>query len=255
MVAGAADEIVQPGAFAAQDHYKVAGQVELVVVGCAALVQSDDPEVVALQVFQRTYKINHAGDAKVLGRAGAGFDGNSAERGRPALGQYHAVDSGAIGNPEQSAEILRIFDAIEREDEACGVWACRRRIKQIFNGERFLRADERDNALVRGRLGHSRELLARFRADADAGIAALRDEALQAVVLALAGNQYVIEAAAAGLEGFLDWMQAVENVHIKIVVGGSPEFTNYTSQLNSCLLIKLQKEVRDHLGGSVWLTL
>ena len=45
MVAGAADEVVQARALAAEDENAVAGQVELVVVGCAALVETDDPEI------------------------------------------------------------------------------------------------------------------------------------------------------------------------------------------------------------------
>jgi hypothetical protein len=47
----------------------------------------------------------------------------------------------------------------------------------------------------------------------------LADKAQQALILALASYQDVIEAAAAGFECFFDRMQAVENVHAKIVVG------------------------------------
>ena len=61
-----------------------------------------------------------------------------------------------------------------------------------------------------GQLG---EVLAGLLADADAGLAAGQDEAREAVVLALAGDDDVIEAAAAGAKGFLDRMNAVENFH------------------------------------------
>jgi len=47
-----ADQIVQPRAFAAKDENAVAAEVELVVVGCAAFVESNDPEIPALQFFQ-----------------------------------------------------------------------------------------------------------------------------------------------------------------------------------------------------------
>jgi hypothetical protein len=43
MVAGAADEIVEAGAFAAKDEDAVACEVELVVVGGSPLVEADDP--------------------------------------------------------------------------------------------------------------------------------------------------------------------------------------------------------------------
>ena len=59
----------------------------------------------------------------------------------------------------------------------------------------------------------SGELLARLFQDANAGLAALGDEAGQAGIVALARYQNVIEAAAAGLERFLDRVQAVENFH------------------------------------------
>ncbi len=85
--------------------------------------------------------------------------------------------------------------------------------EEIFEGEELLRADERDDALVGGSFGGERELLARLLKDADAGLAALGDEAVEAVVVALAGDEDVVEAAAAGLESFLDRMQAVENFH------------------------------------------
>ncbi len=45
VVAGAADQVVEAGAFAAEDEDTVAGEVELVVVGGAAFVEADDPDV------------------------------------------------------------------------------------------------------------------------------------------------------------------------------------------------------------------
>jgi len=79
--------------------------------------------------------------------------------------------------------------------------------------EEFLRANQRDDALVVGRFGGDGQLLARLLEDADAILAALGDQAGQTGILALAGYQNVIETALAGLEGFLDRVQAVENFH------------------------------------------
>ena len=66
---------------------------------------------------------------------------------------------------------------------------------------------------MRGSFGGEGELLARLLDDADASLAALGDEAGQSRVLALACDEDVIEMALAGLEGFLDRVQAVENFH------------------------------------------
>ena len=81
-------------------------------------------------------------------------------------------------------------------------------------------AHEGDHALMGSGSGQLGELLARFLANADSGLAALGDEMSEAFVVALAGNQYVVKTAAAGLECLLDGMQAVENFHMDSVDGG-----------------------------------
>jgi hypothetical protein len=212
VVAGAADEIVQARALAAEDDDEIAGEVELVVVSGATFVESDDPKVTGLEVFEDADQVDHADDAKVLGGAGAGFDGGGAQGRGAALGEDYAVDAGAIGHAEQSAEVLRVFDAIEGEDETGG-GAGRWRSKQIFDGGKFLRADEGDDALVRGGLGGERELFAWLLENADADLAALGDEASQTRIVTLAGHKNMVKAALAGLEGLLDRVQTVENFH------------------------------------------
>ncbi len=80
VVAGAADEIVEARTLAAEDKNAVAGEIELVVVGLAAFVETDDPEVLALELFEGADEIDDTSDAQVLGGAGAGFDGDGAQR-------------------------------------------------------------------------------------------------------------------------------------------------------------------------------
>ena len=74
MVAGAAHEIVEARAFAAEDDDEIAGEIELVVCGRAAFVEPDDPEVAALELFEGANEVDDAGDAEVLGGSGTGFD-------------------------------------------------------------------------------------------------------------------------------------------------------------------------------------
>ena len=97
MVAGAADEIVEARALAAEDEDAVAGEVELVVVGCAALVESDDPEIAILELFEGADEVDDAGDAEMLGCSRAGFDGDGAEGRGAALGEDDAIDACAVG--------------------------------------------------------------------------------------------------------------------------------------------------------------
>ena len=179
VVAGAAYKIVEAGAFAAQHEDAVAGEVELVVVGGAAFVEADDPEILLLQVFKGTNQVDDARDAEVFCGAGAGFDGDRAEGRGTAFGENHAIDPGAVGDAEQSAQILGILDAIECQQQA-GSGGSGRGVEEVFDGEKFLRADHGHDALVGGGAGQLRELLAGFLADADAGFAARGNEAEEA---------------------------------------------------------------------------
>ena len=85
--------------------------------------------------------------------------------------------------------------------------------EEVFDGEEFLGADESDNSLMGGGFGDKGELVAGFLADADAGLAEGGDELVDAEIVAFAGYEDVVKAAAAGLEGFFDRVHAVENFH------------------------------------------
>jgi hypothetical protein len=214
VIAGAADEVVEPCALAAEDEDAVAGEVELVVVGCAPLVESDNPEILALEIFESANEVNDAGDAQVLGGAGAGLDGDRAEGRGAALGEDDAIHARAVGYAEKSAEVLRVFNAVEGKQEtgeagfSCGIGR-----KEVFNGERFLRVNEGDHALVRDVFGDECELLTQLLADSDATLAAESDELFDSGIVALGGDQDVVKAATSGLESFFHRMQTVENFH------------------------------------------
>jgi len=212
VVAGLADQVVEACAFAAENEDAVAGEVELVVVGGAALVETDDPDVLALEIFKGADEVDDAGYAEVLGGAGAGFYGDWAEGSGTALGQDDAVDACAVGYAKQGAEVLGVFYAVEGKQKAAGVWllACG---EEILDGEELLWADQGDHALMGGGFGHLRQLLAGFLADSDAGLAKGRDEAFETHVFALAGYDHLVEAAAAGLERFFNRVHAVKNFH------------------------------------------
>jgi hypothetical protein len=120
----------------------------LVVWGGAAFVETDDPEITALELLERADEVDDAGDAEMLGGSGTGFDCGGAEGSGAALGEKDAVDAGAIGDAKKSAEILRVFNAVEREQETSGRFGAGVGREEILKGEEFLRANERDNALM-----------------------------------------------------------------------------------------------------------
>jgi hypothetical protein len=128
MVAGPADQIMKASAFAAEDDHAVAGQIELIVVGCTTLVETDDPEILTLELFERPHQVDYARDAKVLSSTGAGLDGYGTQGRRSPLRQHHTVDSGAVGYAQESAQVLWVFDAIEGEEQTrltCVRWGLR----------------------------------------------------------------------------------------------------------------------------------
>src|SRR5579863_6824812 len=139
MIAGAADEVVKACSLAAEYEDVVAGEVELVVVEGGTFIETDDPEIVALEVFERANEINDPRDAEMLGCAGAGLCSDRTERGGTALGEDDSIDSGAVSYAEESAEVLRIFDAVEGEKQsrrAAGLY--RAGLEKIFDGEELL---------------------------------------------------------------------------------------------------------------------
>ena len=128
MVAGAADQVVKACALATEDDDEIAGEVELVVVRLASFVETHDPEILPLEIFESADEVDDARDAQVLGCPRAGFDGHGAQGRGTALGENDTIDAGTIGNAEKRAKILRIFNAIKSEDETSdGAW--RRRNK------------------------------------------------------------------------------------------------------------------------------
>ena len=137
VVAGLLDQVVQAGALAAEDEDAVGAEVEVGVVGRAALVEAEHPDVGLLHLLERADEVGDAGDADVLGGAGGGLgDGGGDGRGA-ALGQDDAVDARAVGGAEERAEVVGVFDAVEGEEEAVVRGRSRRggfRCQQVFDG-------------------------------------------------------------------------------------------------------------------------
>jgi hypothetical protein len=112
---------------------------------------------------------------------------------------------------------LRVFNAVKGQQQAAGTCCVLLGMavggEEVFDGEQFLGADESDNALMSRGFGHQGELVAGVLADADAGLAKGGDQALQAEVFALAGDQNVVKTAPAGLESLLDRVYSVQHFH------------------------------------------
>jgi hypothetical protein len=199
VVAGFADEVVEACAFAAEDEDAVAAEIELVVVGCAAFVESNDPHILALELFKGADEVDDSGDAEMLGCAGAGLHGDRAERSGTTLGEDDAVYACAVGYTEKSAEVLGVFNAVEGEQQAARadflmVWG-----EKVFDGQRLLRAHHGHYALMGRSLGQERQLLAGILTNANTGLAESGDEMFETQIFALAGDYHLVKATPAGL--------------------------------------------------------
>jgi len=219
---------VEAGAFAAEDEAGVLAEVEVGVVGCAALVEADDPDVALFHGFEGAGEVDDLGDADVLGCAGGGFGDDGGEWRGAALGEEDAVDASAVGGAEESAEVVGVFDSVEGEEEVVAAGADGG-VEEVFEGEELAFAEEGDDALVVVGAGVAGELVAGLGGDADAGGSGGFEDALETRVaagFALAGDADVVDLARSGAESLFNGVQAVQNIHRTSVSGGKEKQTS-----------------------------
>jgi hypothetical protein len=211
VVAGLLDEVVEARAFATEDENAIGGEIEVGVVGGTTLVESDDPDVSFLHLLEGADEIGDSGDTNVFGGPGRGFGYGGGNGGAATLREENAVDSGSIGRSEEGPEIVGVFDAVERKEEA-GPASCIGN-EEVFDGEECPLTKVGDNALVRLGFGDAGELVARLDSDADAGGAGEGGEAIKLCIAALAGDGDAVEPTGAGPDGLFNGVEAIKNFH------------------------------------------
>jgi RNA polymerase sigma-70 factor, ECF subfamily len=179
------------------------------------LIEPNAPDVLLLELFEGADQVDDAGDADVLGGPGGGFYGHGAEGRGSAFGEHDAVNPGGVGGAEQRTQVLRVFNAIEGEQQA-GFRAG----QQVFQIKKFAGADNGDDSLMGGGAGQPGQLFTRLKAQPDGVFAGGVDDFLQPGVMTFTGNAQVVELAAAGAESLLDRVQAVQDVHGGSLPGG-----------------------------------
>jgi hypothetical protein len=211
VVTGFFDKVVETGAFASEDENAVGFEVEVGVVGSAALVEADDPDVFLLELLEGADEVGDAGDADVLGCSGGGLGHGSGDRSGTAFGKDDAIDACAVGGAEESAKVVGVFYAVEGEEEA--ILAVFFGGEEIFDGEEFALADDGEDALVGIGAGETGKLVAGLDGDTDASGATELSEAFELLIPTFAGDADVIELAGTGADSLLDRMEAVQNFH------------------------------------------
>ena len=86
--------------------------------GCVAVgVRGGDPEARLLQLLERAGEVDHPGDRAVLDRARGGLGHRAGHLHRAVLGDDHAVGAQRVGRADDGAQVVRVLDAVEHDDQ------------------------------------------------------------------------------------------------------------------------------------------
>lgn len=189
-------QVVQALSFSAHDDYSFSGPIHCIVSHVAFFVESIDEVTVVLQRAQCVVDIHHLHHRQMFEGARGGFgDGLGKSRGA-AFGDDYSVGAGGMGGADNCPEIVRIFDAIEDDEEFGGG----RDVVQIGV---LLFGAERDDSLMRFHAGETIERAAVLKPYGGVSGAGEIDDFLQAVASGTAGDEDAFEGTP-GAQGFDD---------------------------------------------------
>ena len=181
--------LVQAFAFAAEDKRGGGVVSDLIVDSGGAFVEAVDPEPGSLELFERLSHVDDASDGKIFECAGGSFGDGFSERRRAALGNDNGCSSGSMRGADDGSEIVRIFDAIE-EDEQLRARDHLSELDVAVNGA------QSDYALMRRAVAGAIKRLVRLKADRDGFGAAEVDDFLNARSAGALRDEDSIERAA-----------------------------------------------------------
>ena len=183
--------------------------IERVVALGAALVESNRPDVLFLQVIERARDVDHPRHRQMLGGSSRSLDDRPGYARRAPIGNDGPVHSGAVGRAQQGPQVVRIFHSVQHQQE--DVFAAAFGDQIVDAGKRLPRS-ECHHSLVRVGAGCAVDLLARNKAHRNSLVPAVVDDALHAGIGAVAADGYVVEAALPRLQRLADRMNAVDYV-------------------------------------------
>ena len=142
------------------------------------------------------------------GSAGNGFG----EPSGAAFGSDDAMRAGGESGANDGPKVVRIFDAIEENNEADLAFIVIGTSEDIFERGRSAGSGEGDYALMIAGIGKAIELAAFFEAHRNAVLLGELNDFFDARILTAFGDHDAVEGAAC-FEGFADGMNAGETVH------------------------------------------
>src|SRR5438067_8772724 len=117
VIAGLPHQRPHAGSFAAQHQRGGRSQVHLAKLLVAVRSERDGPDTLLLQLLERSGEVRHAGHRKVLQRSCRGLGHRGRDAGGAIPGHHHAVRPERMRAADQRAQVLRVGDAVEDEQE------------------------------------------------------------------------------------------------------------------------------------------
>jgi hypothetical protein len=200
---------MQAFALGAHDDDGFDRPIDGVICDLAAFIETIDKVAEVFERPQRLIDVAGADDGKVFEGAGGGFSHGFGEAGGTAFGDDDPTGSGGVGGTDDGAEIVRIFDAVEHDQEVGG-GGDRLQFRILLFGA------ERNESLVGFRAGETIKGAAVFEADGDMGLAGEVDDLLDAATAEAAGDQDALERPAC-TESFDNRVKTNENGQKSII--------------------------------------
>jgi hypothetical protein len=208
-VAGVTDEAVEAGAFAPDDDADgLVGQLEGEQAGVGGAVEADGPDAGGLELFDSSGEVGDLGDGEVLEGSGGGLDGDGGEGGAAVAGEDQAVAAGGFGAAGEGAEVVRVFDAVEGEEEG-GLPAGEGSGQELGQADGLDRGHDGEDALVGAAAGFGVDQGAGDGLDLDAAALGEVEEVAEGGPAGAGGEQDPVHGAA-GAQGLDDGAAALD---------------------------------------------
>ncbi len=202
--------VMQPLPFPAQNEHRTSGILHLVVQSISPLVDAVDPETGGLQRLQGSVQIDRTYHGEVLQSPGRGLGDDIRQTCGAPLGNDHRVRPCGVGRADDSAEIVRVLDAVQQHQHPG-------RADYTFQGDVAVRGGYRDHALMGGASRQPVERGPRLEADGDLGGTAKVHNLLNAGAAGASGDQDPLDRAA-GLERFRHRVNSGQCAHAAFMV-------------------------------------
>lgn len=210
-IADRADSAGEAALFATDGEDRGTGKIDVVDAAFGAGDAAVEAEAAALEGDQRVGGVDlHQREALVsAGRRAGDFDGVEIPQ---VLLDEDGVDAQRFGAAEGEAEVARVFDPFDQEEER-GRFQGLEMIEELVGGHARLGADERNDAAVGLAMGHGVELVAIDRFDGDVELGGEVEEFLEFFDMSAMADEDDLKLALPGVEGGEDGLSAFEVFH------------------------------------------